>query len=93
MLLQNDAIVTIYTPRVKMDDDFTKFKYLNMQVNESRSIFADSAQEAGHGARLPPFSVVAFIHTVLEDFGFEVHVFGKSEHTTGSYVHSQMQLA
>ena len=33
-----------------MDDDFTKFKYLNMQVDESRPIFADSAQEAGAGA-------------------------------------------
>jgi len=38
MLLQNDAIVNIYTPRVKMDEDFTKFKYLNRQVDESRSI-------------------------------------------------------
>ena len=33
-----------------MNDDFTKFKYLNMQVDESRSIFADSVQEAGAGA-------------------------------------------
>ena len=45
MLLQ-DGRVTVYNAKVVKEDAVTKFKYLNMQVDESRSIFADSAQEA-----------------------------------------------
>ena len=43
MLLQDGAIVTVYNPKVEKEDVVTKFKYLNMQVDESRSICADSA--------------------------------------------------
>jgi len=50
MLLQDGAIVTVYDPKVKKEDALAEFKYHNMQVDESRLIFAKSAQEAVDGA-------------------------------------------
>merc|ERR1739846_98198 len=50
MLLQEGAIVTVYDPKVKKEDALTEFKYHNMQVDESRLIFASSPQEAVDGA-------------------------------------------
>lgn len=50
MLLQDGAIVTVYDPKVKKEDALAEFKYHNMQVDESRLIFANSAQEAVDGA-------------------------------------------
>merc|ERR1712238_566176 len=46
MLLQEGAIVTVYDPKVKKEDALTEFKYHNMQVDESRLIFASSPEEA-----------------------------------------------
>jgi len=50
MLLQDGALVTVYDPKVKKEDAMAEFKYHNMQVDESRLIFATSAQEAVDGA-------------------------------------------
>jgi len=50
MLLQEGAIVTVYDPKVKKEDALTEFKYHNMQVDESRLIFASTPQEAVDGA-------------------------------------------
>merc|ERR1719414_896138 len=50
MLLQDGATVVVYDPKVTKQDALTEFKYHNMQVEESRFIFADSAQEAVDGA-------------------------------------------
>merc|ERR1739838_1214037 len=50
MLLQDGAIVTVYDPKVKKEDALTEFKYHNIEVDESRFIFANSAKEAVDGA-------------------------------------------
>merc|ERR1711933_285763 len=50
MLLQDGAIVTVYDPKVKKADALTEFQYHDMQVDESRLIFADTPQEAVDGA-------------------------------------------
>jgi len=50
MLLQEGAIVTVYDPKVKKEDALTEFRYHNMQVDESRLIFASTPQEAVDGA-------------------------------------------
>merc|ERR1712241_806198 len=50
MLLQDGAVVHVYDPKVKKEDALIEFKYHNMQVDESRLIFAKSAQEAVDGA-------------------------------------------
>ena len=62
MLLQDGVIVTVYFPVGKKEDVLTKFKYHNMQDDECRSIFANSAREA----------------VGLEDIGCEVHASGRS---------------
>ena len=38
MLLQDDAIVTAYISKVKMEDAFAKFKYLDMQVPAGKAV-------------------------------------------------------
>merc|ERR1739846_32721 len=50
MLLQDGAIVHVYDPKVKKEDALIEFKYHGMQVDESRLIFTDTAQEAVEGA-------------------------------------------
>jgi len=50
MLLQDGAIVTVYDPKVKKADAMTEFKYHNMQIDESRLIFAKTPEEAVDGA-------------------------------------------
>merc|ERR1719428_345500 len=50
MLLQDGAIVTVYDPKVKKEDALTEFKYHNMEVDESRLVFASTPQEAVDGA-------------------------------------------
>merc|ERR1719356_1308094 len=50
MLLQEGAIVTVYDPKVKKEDALAEFRYHNMQVDESRLIFASTPQEAVDGA-------------------------------------------
>jgi len=50
MLLQEGAIVTVYDPKVKKEDALTEFKYHNMEVDESRLVFASTPQEAVDGA-------------------------------------------
>merc|ERR1712050_587929 len=42
MLLQDGASVHVYDPKVKKEDALAEFKYHNMQVDESRLIFANS---------------------------------------------------
>merc|ERR1712024_220692 len=39
-----------YDPKVKKEDALAEFKYHNIQVDESRLIFANNAQEAVDGA-------------------------------------------
>merc|ERR550525_1011763 len=50
MLLQDGAFVHVYDPKVKKEDAMAEFKYKNMEVNEERLIFANSATEAVEGA-------------------------------------------
>jgi len=50
MLLQEGAIVTVFDPKVKKEDAMTEFAYHNMQVDESRLVFANTPQEAVDGA-------------------------------------------
>merc|ERR1712157_590594 len=45
VLLQDGAIVTVYDPKVKKEDALTEFKYHNMEVDESRLVFASTPQE------------------------------------------------
>ena len=94
MVLQDEAIVTVYTPEVKMEDAFTKFMHLNMQVDDSR--FISRRQRAGSRSwcQPSPFRSRCFLtHNVLEDISFETHAIGQSKHTTGSCVHTRMQHA
>merc|ERR1712207_124609 len=50
MLLQDGASVHVYDPKVKKEDALTEFKYHNMEVDESRLVFASTPQEAVDGA-------------------------------------------
>merc|ERR1711884_922169 len=50
MLLQDGACVHVYDPKVEKEDALMEFKCHNMQVEESRLIFAKSPEEAVEGA-------------------------------------------
>merc|ERR1712207_110613 len=50
MLMQDGASVHVYDPKVRKEDALVEFKYHNMNVDESRLIFAPSADAAVEGA-------------------------------------------
>jgi len=50
MLMQDGGIVHVYDPKVKKEDALQEFKYHNMDVDEKRLIFSNSAAEACDGA-------------------------------------------
>merc|ERR1712061_629233 len=50
MLLQDGASVHVYDPKVKKEDALAEFKYHSMDVDQSRLIFAPSADAAVEGA-------------------------------------------
>merc|ERR1712051_425179 len=50
MLLQDGAIVHVFDPKVKKEDAMQEFKYKNMQVDESKLVWAKSPQEAVESA-------------------------------------------
>merc|ERR1712038_414274 len=49
-LLQDGANVHVYDPKVKKEDAMQEFKYKNMQVDESKLVWAKSPAEAVDGA-------------------------------------------
>merc|ERR1712157_168653 len=51
MLLQDGAIVHVYDPKVSKEDAMTEFKYHNMQVDDGRFIFSESAEACLHFRR------------------------------------------
>merc|ERR1712204_83863 len=70
MLLQDGAIVTVYDPKVKKEDALTEFKYHDMQVDESRFIFAKTPEEAVDGAH------ALVVLTEWDEFkGYPYHAF------------------